>query len=114
MAKKPRTHTDLPARPPVDNDLVLTSKSEVLLRVSISFVQIWRLMQQDPPGFPRARTVGNRLVWYKHEIDQWLANVPLKKYPGNSDGVVVPDHFQHERRRAEQKAAKARSKKAGA
>jgi predicted DNA-binding transcriptional regulator AlpA len=113
MAKKKPSKPIPPVELSNPDDLVLIAKQEVLARVPISFVEIWRRMQEDPPRFPRAYTIGHKLCWRKNEIDQWLADVPLKRYPGNSDGVVVPNHFQHERRRAERKANKAGSKKTG-
>jgi predicted DNA-binding transcriptional regulator AlpA len=106
-AKSPK-----PSPPPVElsdpKDLVLIGKQEVLARVPVTFTSIWRMAQDG--RFPRARVIGNRVCWYKHEVDAWLAAVPLRGYLNDDDGVKHLDTFQHVRRRKERAKAKTRDK----
>jgi predicted DNA-binding transcriptional regulator AlpA len=56
----------------------LIFKKELLHRVGLSFPTIWRLMRED--RFPPARVIGRKSAWYEHEINEYLAQLPLRRY----------------------------------
>jgi predicted DNA-binding transcriptional regulator AlpA len=53
-------------------------KEEVLERIGVSFVSLWRWMADGK--FPTARTVGGQSAWLASEIDDWMENCPLRQY----------------------------------
>jgi predicted DNA-binding transcriptional regulator AlpA len=53
----------------------LLSKAEVLARVNVTFPTIWTMMRAGT--FPRARVVGGKSMWLKHEIDAWIEAVEI-------------------------------------
>ena len=59
----------------------LLSKPEVCDRVGRTFPTIWVWMQQG--RFPRARDFNGRPAWFEHEIDEYLANLPVKRLKGD-------------------------------
>jgi prophage regulatory protein len=94
-------------------DEMLLPKADVVARVGLSFVTLWSLMQRGE--FPRDRVAGNsKIFWLRSEINAWIKSRPVRGYLADADGIKPPDNFKHERRRAEKKTAKTRSKKAGA
>jgi predicted DNA-binding transcriptional regulator AlpA len=63
---------------PKKQKLGLVHKREVCARVGVTYTTIWRWMKQNK--FPACRHIGSgftaKVVWYEHEIDEWLANIP--------------------------------------
>jgi predicted DNA-binding transcriptional regulator AlpA len=61
--------------------LRLVHKPEVLARIGVTYQTIWRWMKQKK--FPACRHLGEgftaKVVWYEHEIDEWLANIPSEE-----------------------------------
>jgi prophage regulatory protein len=57
------------------------SKQEVLARVSVSYPTIWQWMRDGK--FPRSRELGGRVVWLESEVEEWMANVPLRRLKGD-------------------------------
>jgi predicted DNA-binding transcriptional regulator AlpA len=56
----------------------LVSKKQVLERVPLSFVTIWKMMNAGT--FPKSRSIGeNRTVWLESEIDQWILETPTRR-----------------------------------
>ncbi len=53
-------------------------KPEVLERTNLSFPTIWSMMRRGE--FPAARTVGGRPAWIEAEIDDWISNLPIRRY----------------------------------
>ena len=62
------------------------SKAEVLDRVPISYPQLWMLMRAG--AFPRSRQVGGRSLWLEHEIDAWLAALPVRPLKGDDKAAA--------------------------
>jgi len=66
----------------------LLSKREVLKLTGVSYPTIWKWMQQG--NFPRSRLLGEpgsktaRVCWYAHEVEAWLAGLPLQKIKGDA------------------------------
>jgi len=56
----------------------LLAKGEVLERTGLSFPTIWGMMRRN--AFPRARTVGARPYWIQSEVDDWISNLPIRRY----------------------------------
>jgi prophage regulatory protein len=57
-------------------------KPEVLDRVYLSYTTVWELMRVGK--FPRSRAVGGRSVWVESEIEEWIANRPVRRLKGDS------------------------------
>jgi predicted DNA-binding transcriptional regulator AlpA len=54
----------------------LLDKAEVLRRVPLSFPTIWNLMRQEPPQFPRSRTIGRKTAWLESDVTKWVNSRP--------------------------------------
>ena len=77
--------------PPAENpnpqqpQLRLMSKQEVCARTGRSYGTLWRWMQLG--HFPRARRIkpspNERVGWYAHEFEAWLANLPIQPIKGD-------------------------------
>jgi predicted DNA-binding transcriptional regulator AlpA len=59
----------------------LLSKKQVLERVPVSFVTLWKLMREGT--FPRARQIGGRSFWLESEVDRFIASLPIRAYLGD-------------------------------
>jgi predicted DNA-binding transcriptional regulator AlpA len=57
---------------------VLLSKAEVLKRVGRTFPTIWAWMLAGK--FPPARDLGGRPAWLETEINDWIKNLPIRRY----------------------------------
>lgn len=56
-------------------DVRVLSQQEVIHRVGIGRVTIWRLEKEG--NFPlRIRLTDHRIGWYEHEITQWIESRP--------------------------------------
>jgi predicted DNA-binding transcriptional regulator AlpA len=64
----------------------LLRKPEVLDRVGLSFVQIWLLMREGK--FPPARSLGGVPAWLESDIDNWIKNLPVRRYKALSKKAV--------------------------
>jgi predicted DNA-binding transcriptional regulator AlpA len=53
----------------------LLTRNEVMERVPVSYVTIWKWMQANK--FPRSREVGGKAMWIEEEIDSWIRNSPV-------------------------------------
>ena len=60
----------------------LLSKREVLERVGLTYVTLWKWMQQGK--FPRSREVGGKIAWLEGEIDTWIEDLPVKRLKGDA------------------------------
>jgi len=60
----------------------LLSKREVLARVGLTYVTLWKWMRSGK--FPRAREVGGKIAWLESEINTWIANLPVKRLKGDA------------------------------
>ena len=67
---------------PAENDRLLT-KRELLDRVKLSYVQVWKLMRAGT--FPRSRAIGGKLVWLESEINEWIRALPRTALKGDED-----------------------------
>ena len=67
--------------PPAPGELKLLTRGEVLERVAMSYPTVWSKMRAGM--FPRSRVVGARVCWYAHEIDAWIATLPMAKLKGD-------------------------------
>jgi predicted DNA-binding transcriptional regulator AlpA len=69
-------------------ELRLLTKEEVLDRVKLSFTSVWKKMQAGT--FPRGLVQGsgeherNRVFWYEHEIQKYLAGLQQKRIKGDA------------------------------
>jgi prophage regulatory protein len=88
-----------------DSDVKLLSLLEVQARgVNFSKNHIYRLIRQDPPGFPAPIHLGaNRVAWIASEIDAWLAARIAER-----DDTMTAARERHVQATAELKAAKKR------
>jgi predicted DNA-binding transcriptional regulator AlpA len=74
-----------------DVELQLLTKEEVLGRVKMSYTTVWKKMQAGT--FPRCYMQGNdseknRVYWYAHEIDAYLADLCRKPLKGDAKSPV--------------------------
>jgi predicted DNA-binding transcriptional regulator AlpA len=65
---------NLPGSRPVK----LIFKPEVLRRVPLSYTTIWKRMRANQ--FPRARILGGKNAWVEHEVDDFIAALPVRPY----------------------------------
>jgi prophage regulatory protein len=73
----------------VQPDIRLLSKGEVLAKVGLSYVSIWKLIREG--AFPRAVVIGGgKNAWLEHQVDAWIAALPRRRLKGQTDGV--PHH----------------------
>ena len=61
----------------------LLSRREVMDRVGLSYPTIWAWMQKG--RFPRSRDVGGKVAWIEAEVDQWIADLPVRRLKGDSN-----------------------------
>jgi predicted DNA-binding transcriptional regulator AlpA len=54
----------------------LLNKKQVLERVGVSYVSIWKWMRDGK--FPQSRLVGRQIFWLESEIAAWIANRPVR------------------------------------
>jgi predicted DNA-binding transcriptional regulator AlpA len=67
--------------------LRLLGKSEVIAITGVSFPTLWTWMRAGT--FPRSRAVGGQSKWRSDEIDEWLANLPVRALKGDADVEVA-------------------------
>jgi predicted DNA-binding transcriptional regulator AlpA len=74
-----------PAPEKPDNDaskqpppIRLIYKKELCEWLGLSFVTIWRLIRQGL--LPPPRILGGKSVWFEHEINERLAQLPVRRY----------------------------------
>jgi predicted DNA-binding transcriptional regulator AlpA len=64
----------------------LISKPEVLDRVGVTFPTVWGWMREGK--FPRCREVHGKSFWLASEIDQWIADRPVRRLKGDAEWVA--------------------------
>jgi predicted DNA-binding transcriptional regulator AlpA len=68
------------------NQLRLLKKRDVLRLTGVSYPTLWAWMCAGK--FPRARIVGKgrkgRSHWRSDEVEQWLANLPVRRLKGDA------------------------------
>ena len=62
--------------------LRLLSKPEVLDRIGVTYVTLWSWMQQGK--FPRSRQLGGKAAWLENEIEDWIAELPVRRLKGDA------------------------------
>jgi predicted DNA-binding transcriptional regulator AlpA len=67
--------------------LRLLSKPEVLEKIGVSYPCLWSWMRQGK--FPRSRDLGGRIAWLESEINDWIANLPVRKLKGDVLVVII-------------------------
>jgi predicted DNA-binding transcriptional regulator AlpA len=80
----------------------LLSKGDVLDKVGLSYVSVWKLMREG--AFPRSVVVGAKVAWLEHEVDEYIAKLPRRRLKGGTDGVP----YHHTKRKAKAEAATSR------
>jgi predicted DNA-binding transcriptional regulator AlpA len=60
----------------------LMSKPEVIEITGHTYPTIWAWMRDGK--FPRGREVAGKTYWFEHEIDDWLASLPLARLKGDA------------------------------
>jgi predicted DNA-binding transcriptional regulator AlpA len=78
MAPKPKPRNTPPLPPLVR----LMSKHEVLAITNVSYPTIWSWMRAGT--FPRSLIVGGQSKWRSSDIDQWLAQLPIRPLKGDA------------------------------
>jgi predicted DNA-binding transcriptional regulator AlpA len=73
VAAMPTHHMASAPIPPLDR---LLNKRQVLARVGVSYVTIWKWMNDG--RFPQRRLVGRQVFWLESEIAAWIANRPVR------------------------------------
>ncbi len=63
------------------NPMRLIPKREVMARVGVTYVTIWRWMREGT--FPRSRVVGYQSMWFESEVDAWIADRPIRELKGD-------------------------------
>lgn len=58
------------------------TRGEVLDRVGVSFVTVWKWMRSDM--FPRGREVGGRTMWIETEVERWIQSRPVRRLKGDA------------------------------
>jgi predicted DNA-binding transcriptional regulator AlpA len=66
----------------------LLNRHEVVAITGLTYPSIWQRMKRGE--FPRSRVLGERSVWRSDEIDQWLANLPLRPLMGDAGQEQTP------------------------
>jgi predicted DNA-binding transcriptional regulator AlpA len=75
----------------------LMSKTDVMIRVGVSFPTIWKWMLEGK--FPRARALGGvKTCWLASEVESWLANLPIQPIKGEKNSG-----FRHQQRKTGKK-----------
>jgi prophage regulatory protein len=64
----------------------LISKPELLDRVGVSYPTIWIWMREGK--FPRSRSLGGKTFWLASDIDNWIANLPMRPLKGDAKAVA--------------------------
>jgi predicted DNA-binding transcriptional regulator AlpA len=54
------------------------SRHQVLDKTGRSYPAIWAWMQAGT--FPRAREVGDELMWLESEVDEWMNSRPIRLF----------------------------------
>jgi predicted DNA-binding transcriptional regulator AlpA len=72
---------------PQRNQIRLLQRAEVLRLTGVSYPTLWQWMRAGK--FPRARHFGKsrgkgKSVWRSDEIDQWLADLPVRRLKGDA------------------------------
>ncbi len=62
----------------------LLSKVEVLALANCTYPTLWDWMCKGK--FPRSRIVAGRSMWRSDEVDQWLADLPLRPLKSDHAG----------------------------
>jgi predicted DNA-binding transcriptional regulator AlpA len=60
----------------------LLNRHEILAVVGCSYPTLWAWMRAGK--FPRSRVVGGKSMWLSTEIDEWLANLPVRTLKGDA------------------------------
>lgn len=69
------------------NQVRLISKPEVLDRVGVTYPTIWAWMREG--RFPRSRELGGKAAWIESEINEWIANRPVRRLKGDAAQAVA-------------------------
>jgi predicted DNA-binding transcriptional regulator AlpA len=84
--RRDREHTHgARALPPLPERLL--TKYEVMTITGASYPTLWAWMRDG--RFPRSRIVGGRSMWLSHEIDAWLAGLPVRPLKGDAPDEVA-------------------------
>jgi predicted DNA-binding transcriptional regulator AlpA len=70
--------------PALPTEPASTDKLDLLDRIGVSYVTIWKMMCKGT--FPRSRAVGGKLVWLESEINEWIRSLPKTALKGDNEG----------------------------
>jgi predicted DNA-binding transcriptional regulator AlpA len=65
----------------------LLDRAEVLRRIPVTYVTLWKRMRDGT--FPRSRNFGGKVVWLESEIEAYIKNRPLQALKGD-DALPTP------------------------
>lgn len=54
------------------------ARADILKVVPRSYPTIWQWMREG--RFPLGRQMGDKTVWFADEVDDWLRDLPVRKY----------------------------------
>ena len=79
MPRSRRARKQAPRPPPIAPRGAprLIDKHELLDKVPLSYPSIWQRMQDG--RFPRSRSIDGRSFWVEAEIDEYIANLPIRR-----------------------------------
>ena len=67
----------------MSQNIRLISKKEALKRIGVSPTTLWNLCRKGL--FPLGRVVGGKVYFLEHEIEAWIAGLPVQKLKGYAD-----------------------------
>ena len=83
----PEDHLVDDGDPPRQQPDRLIDKDEVLRRVPVTYVTLWKWMQENK--FPRSRNLGGKSAWLEHEIERWIRERPMVPLKGDQQKAEV-------------------------
>jgi predicted DNA-binding transcriptional regulator AlpA len=61
----------------------LLDKADVLAITGVTFPTVWSWMRKGK--FPRSRIAGGKSFWRSDEVEQWLADLPVRPLKGDGE-----------------------------
>ena len=65
----------------------LPSKYEVIDRVGVTYVTLWKWMREGK--FPRSRELHGKSAWIASEVEEWIQARPIRRLKGDADTVAA-------------------------
>jgi predicted DNA-binding transcriptional regulator AlpA len=65
------------------SNIQLLSRHQVCAMTRLSYPLIWARMRQGT--FPRSRSVGGCAYWLRHEVENWIMELPVRRLKGDKE-----------------------------